>query len=208
MQEELRKEVDLVLYENQNIIVENKKDYSNAGDVLKLVKNKIKFLEDKRKEYTSDLVRQKKRIDDDFKEMQKPLKELVEKVNSTMVAWNVAEQRRLDEEQKKIEDEAREKLREEDEERKKREEKTGAKEEIKDEIEVPIVNEGLKSNRGDIATSTMTQTYSFEVEDLEKVPREYLIVNIVKVGKEVRESKGKVEIAGIKNVITNKISSR
>ena len=110
MENELKKEVDLVLYENQNIVVGNKEDYSKAGDVLKLVKNKIKFLEDKRKEYTSGLVAQKKAIDDDFKKMQEPLKELLKGIDVVMVAWNIAEQKRLDEEQRKIEAEALEKL--------------------------------------------------------------------------------------------------
>lgn len=192
MQEELKKEVDLVLYENQSIVVGNKEEYSNAGDVLKLVKNKVKSLEDKRKEYTSGLVAQKKAIDDDFKEMQKPLKELIEKIDNVMVVWNIAEQKRLNKEQKKLEDEALEKL----------------KESGESDVDVEIINEGLKSNRGDIATSTMTQNYTFEVENIDEVPREYLIVDQVKVGKIVRESKGKTKIAGIKNITTNKINSR
>ena len=192
MQEELKKEVDLVLYENQSIAVSNKEEYSNAGDVLKLVKNKVKSLEDKRKEYTSGLVAQKKAIDDDFKEMQKPLKELIARIDNVMVVWNIAEQKRLDEEQKKLEDEAMEKLK-----------ATG-----ESDVDVEIINEGLKSNRGDIATSTMTQTYTFEIENIDDVPREYLIVDQVKVGKIVRESKGKTKIAGIKNITTNKINSR
>lgn len=192
MQEDLKKEVDVVLYENQNIEVSNKEDYTKAGDVLKLVKNKVKFLEDKRKDYTKGLVAQKKAIDDDFKEMQKPLKELIQKISDVMVVWNVAEQKRLDEEQKKIDEEALKNL----------------KENKESETEVEIVNEGLKSSKGDIATSTMTQTYTFEVEDIEKVPREYLIIDTVKVGKIVRESKGNVKIDGIKNITTNKINSR
>lgn len=192
MQEKLKKEVDLVLYENQSIAVGNKEEYSKAGDVLKLVKNKVKSLEDKRKEYTSGLVAQKKAIDDDFKEMQKPLKELITKIDNVMVVWNIAEQKRLDDEQKKLEDEAMEKL----------------KESGESDVDVEVINEGLKSNRGDIATSTMTQTYTFEIENIDEVPREYLIVDQVKVGKIVRESKGKTKIAGIKNITTNKINSR
>ena len=192
MQEKLKEEVDLVLYENQNVVVSTKEEFSQAGDVLKLVKNKVKSLEDKRKEYTSGLVAQKKAIDDDFKEMQKPLKGLIDKINSVMVEWNVVEQKRLDEEQQKIEDEALEKL----------------KESGESDVDVEVVNGGLKSTKGDIATSTMTQTYTFEVENIAEVPREYLIVDSVKVGKEVRESKGRAKIAGIKNITINKINSR
>ncbi len=192
MQEELKKEVDLVLYENQSIIVSNKDEYSKAGDVLKLVKNKVKSLEDKRKEYTSGLVAQKKAIDDDFKEMQKPLKELIARIDNVMVIWNIAEQKRLDEEQRKIEDEAMEKL----------------KESGESDVDIEIINEGLKSSKGNIATSTMTQNYSFKIENIDEVPREYLIVDEVKVGKIVRDSKGKIKIDGIKNITTNKINSR
>ena len=207
MENELKKEIDLVLYENQNIVVGNKEEYSKAGDVLKLVKNKIKFLEDKRKEYTSGLVAQKKAIDDDFKKMQEPLKELLKGIDVVMVAWNIAEQKRLDEEQRKIEAEALKKLKKEEDERKEREQETGVKEEAISEVEVPVIND-IKSTKGDIATSTMTQTYDFEVVDIDKVPREYLIIDRVAIGQEIRKSKGKIEIAGIKNLTINSIKSR
>jgi len=192
MENELKKDIDLVLYENQNVVVSTKEEFLQAGDILKLIKNKIKFLEDKRKEYTSDLVKQKKRIDDDFKEMQEPLKELVNVINGKMVSWNVAEQKRLDEEQKKIEAEALKRLEEEGE----------------SEVEVPVVNEGLKSNKGNIATSTMKEVYNWKVADETRIPREYLMVNEVKIGKAVRDSKGTIKIDGIQNITTNKINSR
>lgn len=191
METELKKEVELVLYENQEIVVSNKEEYSKAGDVLKLIKNKIKKIEDKRIEYTKPLLDQKKVIDDDFKKMQEPLKDLVQKINSEMVRWNVAEQKRLDAEQRRIEKEAEKKI----------------KKEGISEIEVPIVND-IKSTKGDIATSTMTQTYDFEITDETKIPREYLMPDEIKIRKALRESKGTIKIKGIKNLIINKINSR
>lgn len=189
---ELKKEVELVLYENQEIAVNNKDEYVKAGDVLKLIKNKIKKIEDKRVEYTKPLLDQKKLIDDDFKKMQAPLNELVRKISSVMVNWNIAEQKRLDEEQKRIEAEAM----------------AEAKKNKVSEVIVPIINEKIKSTRGDIATSTMIEDYDFELEDITKVPLEYLIVNETKVRGDIKASKGKLIIPGIKNITTHRINSR
>ncbi|MDF1498766.1 MAG: hypothetical protein P1P85_05465 [Patescibacteria group bacterium] len=190
--EQIKKDVELVLYENQEITVSNKEEYSRAGDILKLVKNKIKQIEDKRTEYTKPLLDQKKKIDTDFKNMQKPLIELTNKINSVMVKWNIEEQRRLNAEQKRIEEEALKK----------------AKEEGISEVEVAVVNEGLKSSKGDIATSTMVETYDFEIVNEEKIPREFLQPDEVKIGRAIREAKGKIKIEGIKILISNKIKSR
>ena len=158
--EPIKQDVELTLYENQEVIITTKEEYTQAGDVIKAINNKIKNIEAKRVDYTKPLLDQKKKIDDDFKAAMKPLEELVKEIKSKMLDWSREEQKRLDEEQIRIEAEAMSK----------------AKEENTSEVVVPIVN-NIKSQRGEASTSTIKKVWKWKITDETKVPREYLVVN-------------------------------
>ncbi len=206
MESELLQVATITPTEAQAVIVNTKDDYVNAGDVLKFIKDKIKKIEAKRIEHTSKLLEQKRIIDKDYKDAQKPLQELAEKINTAMVKWNMAEQIRLDAEQKKIDDAILAEEEKRENERLAREKETGVKEKADTNIFVPVVND-IKKVRGNMASNVMAQTYEFELVDISKVPLQYLTTDDVKIKKALRESKGKVEIGGIKVLIKNKISS-
>lgn len=207
MEQELLSVATITQTEAQAAVVNTKEDYINAGDVLKFIKDKIKKIEAKRIEHTSKLLEQKRIIDKDYKDAQKPLQELADRINSAMVKWNVAEQARLDAEQKKIDDAILAEEEKKENERLAREKETGVKETPKfNNIVIPVVND-IKKVKGNMASNVMAQTYDFELVDLSKVPLEYLTTDDVKIRKALRDSKGKVEIPGIKVLITNKISS-
>lgn len=206
MEPELLQAITITPTEAKAVIVNTKEDFINAGDVLKFIKDKIRKIEAKRIEHTSKLLEQKRIIDKDYKDAQKPLQELADKINEAMVKWNMAEQVRLDAEQKKVDDAILAQEIEREKARLEREKETGVKEKPDTNIFVPVVND-IKKVKGNMASNVMAQTYDFELLDILKVPIEYLTTDDVKIRKALRDSKGKIEIAGIKILITNKISS-
>lgn len=186
----IKSEVNQFLYNQQELNVTTADDYTRAGDLLKIVQNRIKAVEDKRKEYTKPLDEAKKQIMADFSAISKPLEEFVAEVKTKMTNWYRAEQKRKDEEQAKLEAEALAK----------------AKAEGKSEVEVAIVNEEVKTQRGDVATTTVKKVWKAEIMDETLVPREYLVVDQVAINKAVRD--GVRSIPGVKIYQDEQISIR
>ena len=174
----IKQETQEFLYNFQVVEIETQEQYTQAGDILKQVKNKIKKLEDKRKEYTKPLVESKKAIDKDFKSITEPLENFIKSTKEEMVVFQFEEQKRLDEEQKKLEEEVLKKA-----------EENGDKE-----VQVEIVND-IKTQRGDVSTTTARDVWKFEIEDVNKIPREYLTVDEKLIRQAIKD--GKREIDGV-----------
>lgn len=178
MNQELKKEAELIVHDFHNIVIRTKDEYSAAGDAIKTINYKIKQVEAKRVEYTKPLLDQKKLIDEDFKGIIEPLKKVVANIKAEMLKWMQAEKKRLDEEQKRIEEEAMER----------------AKKEKLAEVEVAVVND-IKKQYGNISTSSVRKEWKWKVVDETKIPREFLVVNSLKINQAVRN--GEREIAGL-----------
>ena len=172
------KEVEEFLYQNQEITVTSQEDYTKATDTLKIINGKIKKLEEKRVEWTKPILEAKRKIDDDFKQAIKPLEEFVATVKTKMLDWYRVEQKRLDEEQKKLEAKAME----------------DAKNNKQSEVVVPVINE-VKTHRGDLATATVSKKWMYKLLDENLVPREYLVVDEAKIKAAVKN--GVRIIAGV-----------
>ena len=175
----IKQEVDEFLYDNQTVTISSQQDYLSASDTLKIITQKIKKVEEKRKEYTQPLDEAKKRIMADFQAITKPLEEFVATVKSKMLEWYRIEQKRLDEEQKKLEAEALKK----------------AKEQNISEVQVAVVNE-IKTQRAEFSTTTIRKTWTHEITDDKEVPREFLMPDEKKIMQAVRS--GIREIKGVR----------
>ncbi len=167
------------------IVIDNETKYTDAGDIIKACKIKVKELETERKTYTDPLNDSKKLIIAKFNEILDPLKSYIDKVGVEMSKWYQIEERRRVVEQKKLEEEAIE----------------NADDENPD-VVVPIVP-SAKTIQGTHSKTTMVKTRSFEVENIDLVPREYMMVDEVKIRKDFRTKK----IAGIKIIETYKPKS-
>lgn len=169
--ESLKGEVVEFLYENQELKIQTRDEYTQAGDLLKEIQMRVKKVEEKRKEYTTPLDDMKKKIMADFKQISDPLEQFIADVKGKMLEFVRAEQKRADEEQKRLEAEALEK----------------AKKENVSEIVVPIVNQEVKTQRGAVATTTVKKVWKWKLEDEAQVPREYLCVNDSALTQAVRD---------------------
>jgi len=122
------------------------------------------------------------------------------KIEEEIRAREEERQRKIDEENRKKEEALRKaaELEEAGEEKKAAEEFEKA-EKIEEEetklAEEPKVEVKIPETKG----TTTVRYYKFRLKDLSKVPRKYLKLDEVKVGADVRGSKGKVEIPGIEN---------
>lgn len=176
----VKDEVDEILYNFQEVKITNADEYTNAGDVLKQVQMKLKRIDEKRKEYTQPMDQAKKRIMDDFKQVTQPLEEFIATVKGKMLDWYREEQKRLKEEQDRIDREAL----------------ARAKKKNIDQVEVPVVTNQNKTQYGNIATVTVRKVWTYKVTNPEQVPREYLILDEKKIKEEIKT--GKRVIPGLK----------
>ena len=167
----VKNEVDQFLYDFQEVKITSQDQYTQAGDTVKQIQMKIKKIESKRLEYTRPLDESKRLIMDDFKKITEPLEEFVSELKNKMLAWYKLEQARLNEEQKKLEQEALAK----------------AKAEHKAEVQVPVINNQLKTQRGDVATISIKKVWKYRIVDETKIPRQYLTLDTAKVTQAIRD---------------------
>lgn len=175
--EPLKKDVDEFLYEYQQVNINTAEDYTQAGDILKMVQQRVKKVEAKRKEYTDPLEQSKKRIIADFKQITEPLEQFVEEIKKKMVEWYRLDQKRRDDEQKRIEAEAIKQ----------------AQDEKKLEVVVPVVNEVKKTHHGESSTTTVKKIWTFKIIDPEKVPIGYRTIDEKLIRGAIKEGVRKID---------------
>jgi len=173
------------LYSKQQIKISSQDEYIKAGDLIKIVKNKINKIEEQRKSWTKPLDESKKRIMENVRDVIDPLKDFESSVKQVMTDWYMKEKARKDKEQAKLEERAKAKAIKEQKE-------CGA--DIPIMPAIPVVND-IKTQRGDMSVTTMKKVWKFKVIDETKVPREYLSLDEVEIRRAIRE--GKREIKGL-----------
>jgi len=184
----------------ENFQIETAEAYSGAGEDLKKIKAKIKELDELRKSLTKPLDESKKKIMDFFRKPLDYLGKVQTDVNSAMVRWNnkqeairQAEQTRLLEEQKK-EANRLARLAEKAEQRG----DESKAEEFKGRAAVVQSVAPIVENKVDrVAGLTKTVNWKFRIVDINKIPREYMLPDEVKIGQIGRAKKGTEKIDGI-----------
>lgn len=172
----------------REIIITSQEEFLQAGDVLKLCKDKIKEIEEERKQYTAPLDEAKKRLMAKAKAIIEPIEAYIEKINKAMSDWHIKQEEKRKEEEARLEAEKQAKIKEMKE--------LGKMPSLED---IYAVNkqpqtEITKTTRGNIATTSMIEFWDFEIENPNEVSREYcmpderLIRQAIKNG--IREIKG------------------
>lgn len=167
--EVLKDATERLVYENQEVKIATQEQLTQAGDMLKMVQQRIKKITDKRLEYTRPLDESKRLIMADFKAIIEPLEWLATSIKGAMVEWQQAEQQRLDDAQAELDAKAL----------------AAARENHESEVVVPVVNK-MEAQRGDASTTFFRSDWKWRLSDLAKVPAAYLTVDSPKLNEAVR----------------------
>lgn len=176
-----------------------------ASDCLKSIKVYIKTIESERKKITVPIDEAKRAVMDQVKRVLEPLKYEEEILRSNLTAYQV-EKRRLEEErlrmEKKAEEERLKKIRDGQMEQAEMgselalEDAVATQEELEKVEKMKIRGEGKV--RGEMSSSHLVERWVFEVDDIRKVPRKYLILNEKLVRNIITGKDGLHEIPGLK----------
>lgn len=170
-------------------VIKTTEDTKSATEDLSIIRRSKKMLEEKRKEYVTPLNNQVKLINDAFKQVSDPLNQADKVISDKMLAYT-AEQERLRLEAEAINQAKIDLAR--------REAELNQGEFTVDITPVEIVPEPTKRIYTDIGTAGQRDNWAWEVEDINLVPREYLMINAGMLTPIVKASKGKLTIPGIR----------
>ena len=213
-------QVNDVLASGREMAVLTRTDYDNATDTRALIKSAQKMLEALRKKAVDPLNKQVKDINAAFKTWTEPLADVDEILERRMLAWFQAEQKRLREEQARVEEENRRRREEAAAEEARQMEAAAEKARLAaedlgiDDAEADAVAEEAANavppvapvlelapvqettTRGVFGTSQVREVWDFEVVSHLEVPREYLTVDETAIRRAV--AKGVREISGVR----------
>lgn len=159
----------------KNFQITSEETASDANNILHWIAGKKKVLEERRRFFITPLKDHVKRIEAELKMVAEPLIKADVIIRGKVVDYRI----KIKEEAKKKEEELQRKA---EKERQKQVEKAEAKGEAPPPpapmptVEVPKTTEGI----------TMVKTWTYEIQDINKVPREYLILDTAAVMKAVR----------------------
>lgn len=165
--DDLQSEAVALVQANQFPTISNRDDFARAGDVLLLLKKRIKGIEEKRLAYTAPLTKQVKSIKADFDKGAAPYVAFAEELEAKMKHYWSVEKLRVDQLQIQLDGEA-------------------AKSAGIDGTLVEVVND-IKSSRGDIATTTVRTVTKWRCRDVTMVPSKFLIVDEKLMNAHVKE---------------------
>jgi hypothetical protein len=183
---------------NREIIITNQDEFLQAGDVLKLCKNKIKEVEEERKSYTDPLEQSKKRLIAKAKAIIEPIEAYIDKINKAMSDWHIAQDKIRKEEEERIEKEKNDYYKK-------------CQEEGKMPSDIDLMTKqpeliDTKTTKGNIATTSMVEKWDFEIVNPDEVERNLCSPDERLIRKAI--SDGARELKGIKITKSFKTISR
>ena len=169
-------------------IIKTVDDLKPANDDLVTIRRLRKALEEKRKGYVKPLQDHVKSINDAFKIFSEPI-EIADKITSQKILAFTSEQAHIRSEQERINAE-RMKLAQDE------MKLTG---ELTESINlVEVIKEVPTTIKTEVGTTGQRDNWKWEVQDINLVPRGYLMINAGMLTPIVKASKGKLTIPGIK----------
>jgi len=140
-------------------------DVDKANIILRNIAKQMKAIEKKRKRFTQPLNQSLREINSTFKELVKPLEIAKDILTQKVMDWRDAEKQKRQAEQERIEKEEarRRKIQE-------------AHKEKGHEVSEPIVMAKPKPLK-ETDTTHIRKVWKFEIIEMAKIPREYLMVN-------------------------------
>lgn len=170
----LLEEVEPTYNDISNFKIISAEAYVEAGELLKVVKAKITNIEDARKKMTKPLDESKKNIMDFFRTPLEHLAKAEDILKKKILLWR----KKNEEKQAKIEEKIEQAV------------LTGAVERVDRLTERAPIK--------DIGGISVKIIWKFEIVDESKLPREYLIPDLKKLGEVARGLKDKAEVKGVR----------
>jgi len=189
---EAKEQIVLLTAKCKNVIINNPEGLESAKKLAKTAKKVETLIEDKRKEITAPILTEKKRIDDFAKSLTVELNSAIASLRNQILSFEkkleaerIAEQKRLEEEQRKLEESLNKSV------------ISGIDtEELQQESQRLLELREQANEIGSNQSSAVRKVWSFEVIDEKLVPIEYLSINERKIKEAI--TAGIRDINGIK----------
>lgn len=217
--QEETKDVAVILQQSKQAIIKNNAQYASASLLLKEIKNRYRELDNKKKEITMPLDIAKKAVINLFKPILEDLEEAERIIKGNMINYTEEQERIARETQRKLEEESArraeiEKRKKEEQEQRWREKQRMLEEAGKIEkaliaqrkadlkameaemIETEIVP--LVTPKINLEGVSYREQWIAEIVNVDEIPREYMIPNLVAINKVVQATKGLIKIPGVK----------
>jgi len=165
--------------EVNNLAVTSEETKAQAGDLLNKIRKAKKLVDEKEKEYTAPLVAITKKLRDVFRPHKEALEELEGTVSKNILTYQKEEDARAKKEEQKIADRV----------------ERGTMRMDTAEKKLAEIDTPAKTVAGNVAKTTIVTRKVPVVENLELVPREYLVADMAKIKEAVSAG---VEIPGVK----------
>lgn len=184
---EIGKQVDQVISHIESLEIKSEEEYKEAAEYLRdKVKPSIKLVKDHFEPDRKKTYEAYKFVTDQIKEYTGRLERVEKALKKQMSTWySEQEKKRIAEERARAAEEAERRLQEAVD--------TG-NEEVLEEPYIPEQKPGVEKLSG----ITYVDTYTFEIEDETKIPREYLMPDVQKIRKFVQAMKDDAKIDGVK----------
>jgi hypothetical protein len=164
----------LIIIANE-VQIQTKDDVLVASQDLSNIQATLKAIEKKRKEFVDPLNESLKAINSSFKKLSEPLEKAKAILSGKITDWHVAEQKRIAEENERI--------RKEEEKRRKIQEAHAAQ---GHEVAKPIEMKREAPVENKIGSTYMRTDWAWELINEAEIPREYLMIDQVKINTAVR----------------------
>ena len=197
-EEQLKSQIREVIENHKDLVIETDEHYIAAGEAMKVVKEKIKFVEDWFKPQVDAAHKAHKILTTKRGEELKPLKEIYNQISGKAGTY-----------QYNKEQEARRKAKEEEDRRRKEEEdkrlaeaarleQQGKKIEAESVISKPLhVPPAPVQKAPKVSGLSFTKIWTYDIEDSSLIPREFMQPDTVKIGQYVKAMKESAKIPGV-----------
>ena len=198
-QEQLTEDIQKTIDEHKDLVVKDDPGFVAAQEAMKVIKGRIKFVEDWFKEPIKKAHEAHKSLTTKRSESLKPLQEIFKNIGGQCSTYQ-AEQERIAEEKRREEEE---RLRKEEEDRRLEDaealEEAGKTEEAEQVLNDPInVAPPPKQAPPKVDSVSYRENWKYEIQNRELIPRDFMKPDEVKIGQFVRAMKEKASIKGVR----------
>ncbi len=184
-----KQQIDALAIACKNIIIYDDETLERGKTLAKEARKIEQFIEEKRKEVTKPLLDRKKQIDDFAKQLTNELNNAVKPLRSQIQKYEEEKERRRLEELRRIEEE-----------RRRQEEELRVAQAKGDTAQIAKIQEisELEAKEAELSekSSSLRMVWTFEIVNIELVPREYLVLDETAVRRAIQS--GEREIPGLR----------